>query len=655
MVTSLGCVVAETVALRGGRSPWQRARSRASPPSRSRWAVPRRGVRRTAPERDETDWSARSRRGLRDALPMAATLVAERRPPSHGRSPNGRWAVTAYGDGRQEVGTRLGSECGALGRAYHAMSGDWALGGSAQGRRQRREGEHVVGSREAERRDEDRRTPRARPAPRSRSACSAAVPAWWRAAKVAAAVRPRSASTRRHVSSRSRPTRGRSSTVACTSSTLRPACAHEGEIGRDLGQACLVGGHVAAVTEAGGDAQRPRAPAAHDDREVADRPGVAGRLGERDVLTGIRLGARRPERPHRLDPALERIQSLCGRGELEPVCRVLALPPSRTDPDERPSARERRQGGGRLGGDAGSAEGHGRDEGAELEPRRRRRQGPEGDPRLRDRVPGAADLRDLDEVVHQGETGEAGRPPRPRRSRAARRAGRRRPGSARPGGRRPSGQSSAPMAGPAAGGAGGGSSPGPGQDRCPRRRRRRHDVPALVVELRPGGRPGRELAGEDARRHRTVACGVARPAYGSRGVEHDGDGGQPGRARPPRARRADAPRRCPGCRRRSSGGGAGAPRRSARAGRRRRPRHRDRAHRCRRRRAGHRRRRPRPRGSGRPAHVDLPEPEGPTSTTSAGSGRSAGMVADPDQAVSASDGATGRRARPRRCGRWGPR
>ena len=147
------------------------------------------------------DWSARSRRGLRDALPMAATLVA---------------AAYARRAGGSQRRARCRDWCGS---AHSTCGGE--VGGCIPMRR-RGAGADVVRSRgRAGRRRRSRRPRRA--SPRSRSACSAAVPAWCRAANVDAAVRPRSASTRRHVSSRSRPTRGRSSTVACTSSTRRPA------------------------------------------------------------------------------------------------------------------------------------------------------------------------------------------------------------------------------------------------------------------------------------------------------------------------------------------------------------------------------------------------------------------------------------------------
>ena len=85
------------------------------------------------------------------------------------------------------------------------------------------------------------------------------------------------------------------------------------------------------------------APAADDDRDVTDRPGVARRLGQRDPLSGIRLGAGRPERPHRLDrPARARRVALCAEGNSRPYAAcsrshqpaptpTKARPPDRAD------------------------------------------------------------------------------------------------------------------------------------------------------------------------------------------------------------------------------------------------------------------------------------------------------------------------------------
>ena len=128
------------------------------------------------------------------------------------------------------------------------------------------------------------------------------------------------------------------------------------------------------------------------------------------------------------------------------------------------------------------------------------------------------------------------------------------------------------------------------------RRRRR---PSPRRRAATGPRPGRELA----RRGRAPAPG-GRARRCAHGIRRQGCRGRRRRraARPRAPRRASrvaGRRRCRGCRRPSSGGGAAARRRSARGGRRPRPRRRGRAHRCRRRRAGRPTRRSRRRDSER--------------------------------------------------------
>ena len=90
-------------------------------------------------------------------------------------------------------------------------------------------------------------------------------------------------------------------------------------------------------------------------------------------------------------------------------------------PDERAAAGQRRQGGGRLGRDAGGAERHRGAQRAQPQPGPQPGQRAQRHPRLRDRLPRAPDLRDLDQVVHQRESREArlvGRPRDPGQPRA---------------------------------------------------------------------------------------------------------------------------------------------------------------------------------------------------------------------------------------------
>ncbi len=117
--------------------------------------------------------------------------------------------------------------------------------------------------------------------------------------------------------------------------------------------------------------------------------------------------------------------------------RVLALPPAGADADEGPAAGERVEGGRGLGGDARRAERHRRDQGAELETGVQAGQQPEGHPRLGDRLPRPADLRDLDQVVHQREPGEPRLVGREGDVRAATPPGPRPTGTGRPGARPP--------------------------------------------------------------------------------------------------------------------------------------------------------------------------------------------------------------------------
>ena len=129
---------------------------------------------------------------------------------------------------------------------------------------------------------------------------------------------------------------------------------------------------------------------------------------------------------------------------------VLAAPPTGAESAEGAASGEYVEGRGRLRDDARRAEGRGGAQRAELELGAERSQGAEGHPRLRDRVPRAADLRDLDQVVHQRDAGEPGRVGRPARCRAAS------PSGSSPQGKRETWSSTrGPSPGVATGGAGG--------------------------------------------------------------------------------------------------------------------------------------------------------------------------------------------------------
>ena len=168
-----------------------------------------------------------------------------------------------------------------------------------------------------------------------------------------------------------------------------------------------------------------------------------------------------------------------------------------------------------------------------------------------------ADLRDLDEVVHEGQPGEAdlrraqGDVAQPRRRVLA-------PGEGAhleehalerpPAGRRCHG----------------------GRALWFGRRRVRDDVdevPALALELAHDGSHPAQLGGEHGGRDRPVALGVAGAAYRRGGVQHHGDRRQPRATGPPRGMPLVSTGRGPGCRRRRSAGGRPARRRSGPAGR----------------------------------------------------------------------------------------
>ena len=172
----------------------------------------------------------------------------------------------------------------------------------------------------------------------------------------------------------------------------------------------------------------------------ADRSGIAGGLGQRPAVAVVGLGAGRPEGPHRLDrPARGRRAARGPAGTAMPNAACSRSHQPGADADEGTAAGQRRQGGGGLRGDRRP---DGRSPACTRVPSsqaacRAPASSAERHPRLGDRVPGPADLGDLDEVVHQRQAGEA----RPRRRRGRRR-------SARPAGPRPTG-SGTPAARPA--------------------------------------------------------------------------------------------------------------------------------------------------------------------------------------------------------------
>ena len=169
-----------------------------------------------------------------------------------------------------------------------------------------------------------------------------------------------------------------------------------------------VGRQVAGVCEAGRNVERASfAAASHDHRDLVGGTRVRRGLGQAHAVPGVRLRAGRPERPAGLDGALQEVESLPGRWEGHPVGRVLAVPPPRADAEERATSGQGVQGGGGLGGHARRPEGDGRAQRAQLQLGVQARHEAERHPGLRNGLPRAVDLRDLDEMVHQGEPREA--------------------------------------------------------------------------------------------------------------------------------------------------------------------------------------------------------------------------------------------------------
>ena len=204
-----------------------------------------------------------------------------------------------------------------------------------------------------------------------------------------------------------------------------------------------------------------------------------------------------------------------GGRERQPEREVLALPPAGADAAERTAAADRVEGRDRLRGDARRAERHRRDQRAEPEPGVEPGEHAEGDPGLGDRLPGGADLRDLDQVVHQGDAGEPGLVGRQRDALQPRRPGPRPRGTGTPGARRRA--PGVPAGEPAPRGAG---------DRSRPRRDGRDVVPALVLQVAQDRREAAQLVGEHLGRHRAVTSGVPGPAELGGRVERDRHGGE---------------------------------------------------------------------------------------------------------------------------------
>ena len=336
-----------------------------------------------------------------------------------------------------------------------------------------------------------------------------------------------------------------------------------------------------------------RAPrAADDDRHRSDRPRVTGRLGQLHPLAGVRLGARRQQRPDRLHRGLEQVQPLrpaAANGSPKAACSRSHQPAPRPR-KARPPLRASRVATVLAVMPAGRKR-HRRDERAQPQAGVEAGQQPEGHPRLRDRLPGAAHRRDLDEVIHQGQAGEARRCRRPARPRAASRPDPRRRRSATPAGRsRGRSGRSAVAATPRA------------ADRL-----RRTSAATATIASQPSAasssahRGGAaQLRGEGGRGDGPVAAGVAFAHERRRCGEADGHRGESVRARQREVAAPPLGVEARGCRSRRSARAGRARRRCRRAAGRRRWWRRGRGGRCRRCRAGRRRRRSRRRGSAAP-------------------------------------------------------
>ena len=226
-----------------------------------------------------------------------------------------------------------------------------------------------------------------------------------------------------------------------------------------------------------------------------------------------------------------------GRREWQAEPGVLARPPAGPDAAERSSAAQHVERGHGLGQDPRRAERHGCHQRAEAKTRLQAREHPEGHPRLRDRLPGPANLGDLYQVVHQRDSLQA---------RLGRGAGHRRQPARRPGrvltpGKSRQLQDQAHPDRPLPLLAG----------RHPRARGVRslglslpggcHQVPSLAADLFGGRSHPPQLARQHRGRHRHTARSVPAAALRRIGVEEHGDGGRA--AAPGERQVATAPRR----------------------------------------------------------------------------------------------------------------
>ena len=251
---------------------------------------------------------------------------------------------------------------------------------------------------------------RERPAPRSGRAAGRRCLRCVRRANAAAGVRPRSRSTRAQVSSRSRPTTGRSSTVTATSAGSRPTS-----------RQCACSTSILRSRVSGSDGTLIPSASRAAIRRVRRSPPPPTMTGMRptgrgyDVVSGSRT--RSPSYAFVPGAHSARIVSIAassvssrspapGKGRPYAACSRSHQPAPM--PDERPPAGQRVEGGGGLGGDPRRTERHRRHEGAEAQSGPEPREQAERHPGLRDRLPGTADLGDLDQVVHQREPREPG-------------------------------------------------------------------------------------------------------------------------------------------------------------------------------------------------------------------------------------------------------
>ena len=259
--------------------------------------------------------------------------------------------------------------------------------------------------------------------------------------------------------------------------------------------------------------------------------------GSQNPVAAVRPGAGLPQGPKRLDGQLELVEPGPGRREWQAEPGVLARPPAGPDAAERSSAAQHVKRGHGLGQDPWRTERHGCHQRAQAKGRLQACEHPECHPRFRDRLPGGANLGDLDQVIHQGDSlqaslgGGAGH-----RCQPARRVGRvLTPGKSRQLQHQAHPDRPLPLL----------------AGRQPRSRGVRglglglpggcHQVPSLAGNLRDGHPHPAQLAVQRRRRHRPVTCAVPAAALHRIGVDKHGDGGHA--AVPGQPQVAQAPRR----------------------------------------------------------------------------------------------------------------